>query len=835
MAEEVIIQGVGNGPPDFATETTLKQLVGVMSKTAGFENLKPEDLNRIASAISKGDGDVGKALKDLKLNNTGGLSKAKDELERLNQSLQKQIGADKRSEKNRDDDAEESKTLLGGMQKLLQNIKIGVEEEKISVGDGIAALATGLTAVVAPVATAVGGLVAGVASLSNAYNSFSIELGQTRFDLANQIRQSGLASSLDEASTGMIGFAEMVSENTFTFGQAAAMAEKFSMAVGGAGIERSMKFVEQMALGGAEGANMMQRFGLEFGGVINMAGQYMETVRNLGMLDRMSNQQLQAGMENFMDTVTVTSNIMKINIQDAAEMIAGTLNQRDDLTTMLATMPEQMRGQVQDIVAAFGAQGTPFGESIAQALAAGNMQDFAVTEQGQSLLGSSFGQQFLPVLESIMNGVQSGMNIGDVLASQEGTLRVLADSLQDSGNRQLVLQNADPMIRSLGASILRFVDTIGDANAGNRADTTQPGMEDDKEFVNRMLVEQRQANALEKITTSLAKSFDYADNLAALNQANLGLINQVEQTAIPAIEAIAPAIADATTFIQESLINLGAALASAAGVISRILPGDQRARQEELAADSEQLTDTVNGGTPEQIAARIAAEMEQARIRLEQEQEQLRRDLETGDNAQRADRSNEDIERLFRENRDRQIDQYTLTDGNTEYRMRAGLPGQYTVVDEDLALRLQAERSVSRDMMSNVDQYEGLSRSVAQQIQQAMFESNDRGEIDAGRLATLLGVNSGVELNTRTTTDADGNEIQVIDDVRFDFLKDIVEQMNERQANSITSEQIQALSDAISGIDTTGVFKREATEQRDAGERDRVAAAVESLVRILQQ
>ena len=833
MAEDVIIQGFGNGGtlPDFATEQTLKQLVAVMGKAAGLEKLKPEDLQKLANAIAQGDSNVSDLLKDMKRDGSSNADKARTELEKLNAKILNQIKGDRKDERERDKDAEETKSLLGNLKTVLVNIRTGIEEDKISVAEGIGAAIRAAGFALAPLAASAAELVAGVASLSNAYNSFSIELGQTRFDLANEIRQSGLATSLDQTTSSMMGFAEMVSESTFTFGQAAEMANKFSMAVGGAGIERSLHFVEQMALGGAEGANMMQRFGLEFGGVANMAGQYLETVRNLGMLDRMNNQQLRSGMEEFMETVTMTSNIMKINIQDAAEMIAGTLNQRDDLTTMLAGLPADMRSQVQNVVAAFGAQGTEFGNTIATALASGNMQNFVVTEQGQSLLGSSFGQQFLPVLESIMNGVQSGMNIGDVMSSQEGALRALADSLRDEGNRQLVLQNADPMIRSMGASILRFVDTIGDANAGNRADTTQPGMEDDREFVNRMLVQQRQANAMEKITNALAKSFDYAENLGELNRANLGLINEVEQTAIPAIEALAPRISDATTFIQSSLTDLGTALTAFAGYVTQLLPGDQGARREEIERGQAQATDTVAGGTPEELRAEVERRLEQERIRIREEQERLRREFETSDNLTRSDRSASEIERIFEGDRDRQIDRYTLDDGTSEFRMAAGA-GMYTVVPEELANRLMSEREISRDMRNNLGNYEGVSDSFAYQLEQALFGSTD-GIINSGRMASLLGVNSGTELATRTVTDADGNERQVIDDARFNFLKDMVNQLNER--GSITREQMEALTNVLSQIDTTGIFKREATEQRDAAERDRLVAAITELTTTLNR
>ena len=834
MAEDVIIQGFGNGGtmPDFATEQTLKQLVSVMGKSAGLENLKPEDLQKLANAIAKGDDGLSDLLKDIKRDGKSGSDKSRTELEKLNDKILKQIGVDKRNEKERDKDAEDTKSLLGSLKTVLVNIRTGVEDGQISAAEGIGTAIRAAGLALAPLAAGAAELVAGVASLSNAYNSFSIQLGQDRFDLANEIRQSGLASSLDQTTSGMMGFAEMVSSTTFTFGQAAEMANKFSMALGGAGIERSLQFVEQMALGGAEGANMMQRFGLEFGGVANMAGQYLETVRNLGMLDRMNNQQLRGGMEDFMETVTMTSNIMKINIQDAAEMIASTLNQRDDLTAMLATLPQELRGNIQNVVAAFGGQGDQFAESIAQYMAAGGMEGFVRTQQGQSLLGSGFGQEFLPLLQQIGDAALSGQDIGQVLANSETGMRQLLASIEaNSGFQAQIQEGTDQFMVGLTASLARRVDTIGDAAAGNRADTTQPGMEDDREFVNRMLVQQRQANAMENITNALARSFDYAENLGELNRANLGLINEVEQTAIPAIEAIGPRIADATTFIQSSITELGTALTVFAGQVTRLLPGDQPARREEIEQGQAQATDTVAGGTPAELATEAERLLEQERIRIREEQERFRRETETGDALTRSDRSATEIERIFESDQNRQIDQYTLDDGSTEFRMRAGR-GMYTVVPEELANRLMGQREVSRNMMSNIDSYEGVSRGFAAQLEQAMFGSTD-GMINSDRMARLLGINNGTELATRISTDEFGNEVQVIDDARFDFLRDMVDRLDER--GSITREQMEALTNVLSNIDTTGWTKREATEQRDAAERDRLVAAITELTTTLNR
>ena len=51
-------------------------------------------------------------------------------------------------------------------------------------------------------------------------NAFAIQAGEDRFNLANEIRQSGLATSLSTAQSGLVNFSEMVNKSSFTLGQA---------------------------------------------------------------------------------------------------------------------------------------------------------------------------------------------------------------------------------------------------------------------------------------------------------------------------------------------------------------------------------------------------------------------------------------------------------------------------------------------------------------------------------------------------------------------------------------------------------------------------------------
>ena len=51
---------------------------------------------------------------------------------------------------------------------------------------------------------------------------------EDRFNLANEIRQSGLMAGFDTVQAGMLNMAEMINQTGFTFGQAAVFT-KFSV------------------------------------------------------------------------------------------------------------------------------------------------------------------------------------------------------------------------------------------------------------------------------------------------------------------------------------------------------------------------------------------------------------------------------------------------------------------------------------------------------------------------------------------------------------------------------------------------------------------------------
>lgn len=815
MAEDVIIQGFGNdgGMIDFAKDKTLQEIKSLMSRS--FEGMTPQDAERLANAIASGDRDIEKILKELKLSGSIADRTAISQLEKLNERIEKQIGVIKEEGDERDTDAKERKTQLGQLNKLLGNIKTGVEEDKIDVIDGLRTAITGAAAALGPIAEKAAEAVVAVASMANAANSFAIEIGQVRYDMANEMRQRGLASGLSNVEASMNGFAAMVTNASFTQEQATELMRSFSQSVGDIGIGRALGFINELAYEGANGADMMRRFGFEFGQVSNVAGEYLESVRNMGMLDRMNNQQLRSGMEDFMETVVTTSNVMKVSLEEAASMIANTLNQRDDLVAQMATLAPELRQQVNDIVGGLGAGGTIVEEALATYLSTGGGANFERTDIAQTLRGDPVLVELFDMITAAGDTVLAGGTSRDIYAQLGPQFQGFLDSL--AGDTAVAAMLADdpnsPMARAI-AQLTRVVPRFSDALEGNRTDTTRISG-DDREFAEKAIVEQRGQVALQNAMDAIAASFNYAENLGELNDANLKLINELEKVMVPVANLVVPTLAEVTTEIQEQLTNLGTVLATGVSTLLRIFPESARI-QDEIEARQRAATDTVlgNGGTPEEAAAAAAAVRQQEIENLVGDPQRGLFGLETGPLRQEFD---EDIARVALAMGNEVIDY----DG--EKRLNSNiLPGYaadtYMAIPEADLQRLLGEINTRENLIANADQNQFVDSSFVNGLMGALMDR------DSGDLAELLGAN-----DTGKAFDISSAQTQA----ELEFVKQAMDQLS--AAGSLSRDDINRMIEAINNIDTSGVFRWESTEQREKTEIGNLVTALEGLVTTLQQ
>ena len=91
---------------------------------------------------------------------------------------------------------------------------------------------------------------------------------ENRFDMAHELRVSGLMDGINGMNEGFIGIAKTVSETGFTFGMASEFTKDFAKTVGILGVKSTLKFVNSMARGDD---GLMQKFGMEFGEKIGRA------------------------------------------------------------------------------------------------------------------------------------------------------------------------------------------------------------------------------------------------------------------------------------------------------------------------------------------------------------------------------------------------------------------------------------------------------------------------------------------------------------------------------------------------------------------------------------
>ena len=813
MAEEVIITGVGNGTPDFATEKTLSDIRALMSRS--FEGMKPEDAQRLAAAIASGDRDIERILKEMKLGDRRSDNRSLTQLEKLNEKIEKQIGVTRNEGDERDKDAKERKTQLGELNRLLGNIKTGVEEEKVDLMEGLKTALEGAGAALGPIGASAARAVTELAAFANAANSFAIEVGQVRYDMANEMRQRGLAAGLSNVETSMNGFAAMVTNASFTQEQATELMRSFSQSVGDIGIDRALGFINELAFEGANGADMMRRFGFEFGQVSNVAGEYLESVRNLGMLDRMNNQQLRSGMEDFMDSVVTTSNVMKVSLEEAASMIANTLNSRDDFVAQMATLAPELRSQVSSIVGQLGASGTIVEEALATYLTTGGGANFERTDIAQTLKGDPVLVELFDMITAAGDTVLAGGSSTDVYAQLGPQFQGFLDSLV--GNTSVAAMLADDpnseMAKTI-AQLTRVVPRFSDALEGNRTDTTRISG-DDREFAEKAIVEQRGAVALQNMMDQISRSFDYAENLGELNEANIKLINEVERALVPAAALVVPSLAEVTTEVQEQLTNLGTALASGVGFILSAVPSARR-QMEEIEARQQAATETVlgNGGTPEEAAAAAAAVRQQEIERMVGDPRDGWFGMETGP-AKMA--YNEDHVRTAL------MMGHEAVDYNGETRINSNLlpgyaPDTYMTIPEEDLERLLGEVDTRQNLITSAETNEFVDRSFVNDLMGALVQR------DSSDLAELLGGN-----DTGKAFDITSAQTQA----ELEFVNNALQQMN--AAGALSKADVERMIEAIQNIDTTGVFRRESTEQREKTEIGSLVTALEGLVSTLQQ
>jgi len=526
MAEDVFISGLGAGVPQWSNEATQRQVLNALN--AGFSsntNINRQIMN-VLSKISKGETKSSNSLSNL----VNGMKKTETAIKQGNATNESNVAANKKqtgflaslssilSDTNRtakkqlDITKRIAEYEKQGLSTSEANLRANIESADLANESFFEETKDTITKLIS-VVTVIG-------AATKAANTKTIEGASARYDMAQEMRQSGILAGMDSAGAGLINLSQTISRSNFTFGEAANFTRQFSQAVGVRGVQASMDFANTLAKSGEGNSDMMQRFGMEFSEVAEIAGSYMESVRSIGQLDKLSDNQMRMGMDNFMDTVVSTSNVMKINLQDAANLIAETLKQ-DQFASQLALMEPEMRKNVEAMVGRFGGEGSILGSGIATAMAAGSTQDFLQTDVAQQLQGDVIGQKLLPLITQMAETARTqGPEAANALYANMGPQ--FDSILQFARDNKALVNLNEGMTQAIVTQLAQVGQTIEDATKGE-----VPLSKADK-AINALIETQRFAKlAGEANETLVLKATDLAGSLTTLVETSLILTQEI--------------------------------------------------------------------------------------------------------------------------------------------------------------------------------------------------------------------------------------------------------------------------------------------------------------------
>jgi len=470
MADEqdVFITGVGGGVAAWSTETTQKQIEGSLKQVQHDNNVMLQFLGKIAQKMSI---------------NVRELNAVKAEIQKNTQS--EKVASDKSEAKSTAETRYQvqgnqylkakmmvNKDILGAIQDQSRQqarqtaltdalIKQGIDKD---IAEQVAGESTSETRIKFK-AKRLGEWATTAALIAKSMNEALNTQFSERVTFTNQMRQSGLLAEMDMAAAGMLKMSQAVSETTFTLGEAAEFVKLFSETVGVKGVKETLNFVNKMA--NADDPNgWMQRLGMDFGQIADLSGEYLDTLRMSGQLRDRTDDQLAAGMEDFMDNVMKTSNVLKISMTDAAELMKNALDDRQlgFLATMGGDKGDTLRATLQSLDVSLK---STFGDALGMRLQLENQQAFTYSQEFQELNRTPLGRELLQFIEQAAGVYETkGGESFDAFMSEEygGFTDSLIKFMEQPAMRAMSAAGS-PQMQWLG-EMLQKKEVMSDANAG---------------------------------------------------------------------------------------------------------------------------------------------------------------------------------------------------------------------------------------------------------------------------------------------------------------------------------------------------------------------------------
>ena len=480
MAEQQDVYITGSALADWSTEATQSQIHGSLKQIQADGNAMIRFLHHIANGTKITSKELKKAVDSIKQSTGHDKTSDKKELAqggRIVASQQKiasgtlasisaitglrgdVIDADRRKKK-RDLD----------FQALLSQ---GFDEDSANKGADRAAQMD----LFKKLAITLGGFTAGVKTVADVLQEGVAQSFNERFSMVAEMRQAGLLARMSDTEAGFVQMSKTISATNFTFGEATQFTKQFAKTVGVLGVKSALSFANTVADSRIEnGMGYMEKYALEFGQVSNIAGEYLDTLRISGQLATMDKGKMRAGMDDFMSNVEMTANVLKISMEDAADLMKKAFGPAD--VALLASLPAEQRDAIEEGFLSMGAQGNPMAETLAKRLAAGSRGAFLQTAEYQEMAGTAPGREVLNFVEQMAQQLEKG----DTQSFQEA----LAEGFPDLAERLVQMSKqggvrvqllSDPQLASMVGQIIEAAQTYGDAAKGTRAGADQPAEE----------------------------------------------------------------------------------------------------------------------------------------------------------------------------------------------------------------------------------------------------------------------------------------------------------------------------------------------------------------------
>ena len=427
----------------------------------------------------------------------------------------------------------------------------------------------------------IGGFTIATAGIAEAASSGLRQGFNERFAMVAEMRQAGLLGNMSDVEAGFIEMSQVISATNFSFGEASEFTKEFARAVGVMGVKAALDFSNSIA--DESGSDFMRKYALEFGQVANIAGEYIDSLRIGGQLSTMSDKDMRSGMNDFMSNVEMTSNVLKISMEEAAALMKKAVGPTD--VALLAMLPEEQRKAIEAGFQSVNAQGNPMSETLAKRLAAGSRGAFLQTAEYQEMAQTAPGREVLNFVEQMANTLETGSNEDFQSALAQGFPELATSLIEMTRGTGVGVQLLnDPQLAGMVGSIIEASQNYGAAADGTTKGTQN---EAEQEMTSRM-IQVREALILSEAALNIHME-SFIDNMRTITESQRELAIETAKM-LSTMVPVTDTLSGISTFYQ-TLQNTAFTKLAEMITIGEVDPSIQ------AIIDAQNLTSELNGTT----------------------------------------------------------------------------------------------------------------------------------------------------------------------------------------------------------------------------------------------